>query len=327
MGTVHADAVRGHPGAEVTAVASRTGDTARRLAERCGARALTVPELIESADVDLVCVTTPDHLHADIVEQAAKAGKHVIVEKPFTTSVADADRALEAVRVAGVTAMVLFNHRWVPAYAQAKERIAAGDIGTPRLAYARKNDTIDVPTQMLPWAAQTTCAWFLSSHDIDLVCWLFDDRVASVYATCVDGVLRELDVDTPDAIQAQVRFASGGVATFESCWVYPQTFPTKTDSFVEVVGTDGVIHLDRKAEQIEIATARSFEYPRNLLVRTVHGVPAGAVRDAIWHVLDCIRHGREPLISLESSQHVTSVLAAIHESIATGTVVELSERS
>lgn len=323
MGTVHAEAVSDHHAARVTAVASRHRRSAEQLAERFGGRALEVTDLIESNDVDLVCVATPDHLHADVVERAAKAGKHLIVEKPFTTSVEDADRALAAVRQAGVTAMVLFNHRWVPAYAQARERIANGDIGAPRLAYARKNDTIDVPTRMLPWAAQTTCAWFLSSHDIDLVSWLFDDRVTSVYASAVDGVLSSQGVGTPDAIQAQVRFESGGVATFESCWIYPRAYPTMTDSFVEVIGTDGVIHLDRKVEQIEIATGTSFEYPRNLLVRRVHGAPAGAVRDAIWHVLDCVRSGREPLVSLESSRHVTAVLAAIHESIATGAVVEL----
>lgn len=214
--------------------------------------------------------------------------------------------------------MTLFNHRWVPAYAQAKEQIAAGLIGTPRLGYARKNDRIFVPTRMIPWAADTTCAWFLSSHDIDLVCWLFDDQAIEVYASAVTGVLTGKGVDTPDAIQAQVRFAGGGVATFESCWTYPDTFPTMVDSFVEVIGTDGVIHLDRKREQIEIATEKAFEFPRNLLVRTVHGVPAGATRDAIHHFVDCVRSDTEPLVTLESSRHVTAILAAIHRSIASG---------
>src|SRR5690606_10238253 len=125
----------------------------------------------------------------------------------------------------------------------------------------------------IPWAASTTCAWFLSSHDIDLVCWMFDDQVETVYASAVYGQLRDRGIDTPDAIQAQCRFRGGGVATFESCWIYPNTFPTMTDSFVEVVGERGVIHLDRKQEQIEIATEQRYEYPRNLLLRTVHGVP------------------------------------------------------
>ncbi|MER7332780.1 MULTISPECIES: Gfo/Idh/MocA family oxidoreductase [unclassified Micromonospora] len=319
MGRAHAEILGDHPATRVVAVTSGTRASAEKLAGEHGARVhRDAAALVADPDVEIVVVATPDHLHADIVRAAAEAGKHVLVEKPFTTDPADADRALAAVRRAGVKAMTLFNHRWVPAYAQAQERIAAGAIGRPRLAYARKNDTRYVPTRMIPWADRTTCAWFLSSHDIDLVCWFFDDQVETVYASAVDGVLRDLGVHTPDAIQAQCRFRGGGVATFESCWTYPDTYPTMTDSFVEVVGERGVIHLDRKCEQIEIATDDAYQYPRNLLMRTVHGVPAGAVRDAVWHLVDCVRHDREPLVTLESSRHVTAVLAAIHRSVASG---------
>jgi predicted dehydrogenase len=319
MGRAHANILADHPATRVVAVTSRTRESADKLAGEYGATVHPdAAALIADPDVHIVVVATPDHLHGDMVCAAAEAGKHVLVEKPFTTDPVDADRALAAVRHAGVKAMTLFNHRWVPSYAQAQARVAAGDIGRPRMAYARKNDTRHVPTQMIPWADRTTCAWFLSSHDIDLVCWMFDDEVETVYASAVHGTLRELGVDTPDAIQAQCRFRGGGVATFESCWTYPDTFPTMTDSFVEVVGERGVIHLDRKCEQIEIATDDTYEYPRNLLLRTVHGVPAGAVRDAIWHLVDCVRHDREPLVTLESSRHVTAVLAAIHRSIASG---------
>ena len=319
MGRAHAEAIADHPGSVLTAVSGRTESGARALAEPAGARAHADHEaLVSDPEVDLVVVATPDHLHAEAVVAAADAGKHVLVEKPFTTSVADADRALAAVRRAGIKAMTLFNHRWVPAYAQAKSRIAAGDLGDAVLGYARKNDTIYVPTEMLSWAAGTTPAWFLSSHDIDLLCWLFDDQVVEVYANSVSGVLRGKGIDTSDAIQSQVRFSRGGVATFEACWTYPNTYPTMTDSFVEVIGTSGVIHLDRKCEQIEIATEQSFTDPRNLLVRTVHGRAAGAARDAVWHMVDCVLNDQEPLVTLESSRHVTAVLEAVHASIASG---------
>lgn len=319
MGRAHAKILADHPATRVVAVTSRTRESADKLAAEYGATGhADVAGLLADPAVDIVVVATPDHLHADTVCAAADAGKHVLVEKPFTTDPAEAERALAAVRRAGVKAMTLFNHRWVPAYAQAQARIAAGDIGRPRLAYARKNDTLYVPTRMIPWADRTTCAWFLSSHDIDLVCWMFDDEVETVYASAVHGRLREVGVDTPDAIQAQCRFRHGGVATFESCWTYPDTFPTMTDSLVQVVGERGVIHLDRKCEQIEIATDDKYEYPRNLLLRTVHGVPAGAVRDAVWHFVNCVRHDRDPLVTLESSRHVTAVLAALHRSIDSG---------
>lgn len=319
MGAAYAAELADHPRAELVAVASRTGESARRVAARFGCRMFDDAEaLVADPDLDAVIVATPDHLHGGIAAAAARAGKAVLVEKPLTTSARDARAVVEAVREAGVVASVLFNHRWVPAYAQAQERVRAGDLGAPVVAYARKNDRIFVPTKMIDWADRTTPAWFLSSHDIDLVTWMFGDVPVEVFATAVSGKLRGLGIDTPDAVQAQVRYAGGAVATFESCWVYPDSFPTMVDSFVEVVGTEGVIHLDRKHEQIEIATEHGYTYPRNLLQRTVHGVSAGAVRDCLWHFVDCVATGTEPLVTIESAATTTAVLEALHTSARTG---------
>lgn len=314
MGRGHAEVLAAHPDAELTAVASGHFENAQALAEKYGARPFaTYQELLDSGTVDAVSVTTPDHLHADVMVAAAAAGVHMLVEKPLTTDLAAADRATAAVEKAGVTAMCLYNHRWVPAYAQAQDLMP--QLGAPVLAYARKDDTIFVPTEMIAWAAKTTCAWFLSSHDIDLVTWLFADRIVEVFASARYGKLRSLGIDTPDGVQIQAQFAGGAVATFESAWIYPNTFPTTVDSYVTLVGEDGTIQLDRQAEGISLATDKAYSYPRNMLQRVVHGIPGGAYRDAIDHFVHCARTGTKPLISLDSSRHVTAVLAAAHASI------------
>ncbi|GAB3447371.1 Gfo/Idh/MocA family protein [Actinophytocola sediminis] len=326
MGTGNATVLDSLPGAEVTAVVSRRRADAEALAGQLPAATPVVfdhyDQLIGSGTVDAVVVTTPDHLHADVVVKAANAGLHVLVEKPFTTSVADADACVAAVRAAGVVAMCIFNHRWIPAYAQAKDLIA--DLGAPAVGYARKDDTIYVPTEMLSWAGKTTCAWFLSSHDIDLVTWLFDDEIEQVFATARYGKLRSLGIDTPDAIHIQARFRGGAVATFESAWIYPNTFPTMVDSYVTLVCDDGAIQLDRQQENIVLATDRAVSFPRNMLQRVVHGVRAGAYRDAIAHFVDCATTGTEPLITVESSRHVTAVLEAAHASMDSGQPVAVA---
>lgn len=132
MGSGNARVLDALAQSEVTAVASGSRDGAEKLASELGRRPAVFDDyeqLIGSGTVDAVVVATPDHLHADVVVQAAEAGLHVLVEKPFTTSVEDADRCVRAVRTAGVTAMCIFNHRWVPAYAQAKDLIAG--LGAP----------------------------------------------------------------------------------------------------------------------------------------------------------------------------------------------------
>lgn len=321
MGSAHAAAIAAHPLARLVGVASLPLDNARELAERHGAAVATddYQQLLGNAEVELVIVATPDHLHTEIVIAAADAGKAILVEKPLATSLADADRAVAAVARAGVPAMTLFNHRWIPSYAQAKAELETGRLGRPRMAYARKNDRIYVPTQMLSWARNTTSAWFLSSHDIDLVCWFFgDDRAVETYATAVRGVLDERGITTPDAIQAQVRFASGAVATFESCWIYPDVYPTMTDSFIEIVAERGVVHLDRKDDQVEVATPDAFSYPRTSIMPVIHGAPAGALAMADDHMIRCVIDGTRPLVELAESRHVTAILDAIHRSVESG---------
>jgi predicted dehydrogenase len=330
MGHGNAVALSREPGVSITAVTSRTRASAEKLADVVAEGGATRPrvhdqpeQLLADDGVDAVVITTPDHQHADLVVAAAAAGRHVLVEKPFATSVEDADRALAAVRAAGVIGMCLFNHRWVPAYAQAHTELAS--MGDAAVAYARKNDTITVPTEMINWAGDTSCAWFLSSHDIDLVSWLIRDRVVRVYATARWGVLRGRGIDTPDAIQIHAEYRRGTVATFESAWISPASFPTVVDSYIGIVADGGVIQLDRQAENLVVSRPEGLTYPRTLLQRVTHGVPAGAYRDAIVHWIECCRTGAEPLVTLESSRDVTAVLAAAHESLRTRRPVDLDE--
>ncbi len=318
MGEGHAAATFQDPRAKLVGVASLEG--AEGVAKRFGAEVATrdYRELLKRKDIDLVLVATPDHLHFEICKAAIEAGKHVLVEKPLTVDLDEADKLIEIVKRSGLKLMACFSHRWIPSYWATHERVAASKIGRPVMAYARKNDRIWVPTKMLGWAAGTTPAWFLSSHDIDLVTWWMGDRATEVYATAVWGVLRKRGIETPDAVQAQVRFAGGGVATFESCWIYPDTFPSMTDSYIELVGEAGVIHLDRKDEQLHVASEEAYEWPRIAIMPKIAGKQQGALTEVVQHFIACVRDDKQPLVTLESSRQVTAILDALHRSIASG---------
>jgi predicted dehydrogenase len=326
MGEMHAKIYNRHPACELAAIADRNLDRARALAGKFNIPAVFAShqEMLAGADLDVVSVCTPDFAHAEAVVAAADAGKHVLVEKPLAMSVAEVEAVMSAARRNRVKIMTQFSHRWVPSYSQTKDLLSGGSLGTPVLAYARKNNPIFVPTEMIRWAGQTTPSWFLSSHDIDLVCWWFGSEPEEVYANAVRKVLVAQGIDTPDAIQAQVRFADGAVATFEACWSYPNTFPSMPDSFIEVITTGAAIHLDRKREQIEVSTAEAFKYPRNLLAYTYgDGEIHGAVPLSLHHFIKCVLEDREPSVTLESSLRVTRILEAIHRSIEARAPVRL----
>lgn len=331
MGKGNAQALSAETNVVVTAVTSGTAANAEALAATLAERQGRAPTVHPSADelladdqVDAVVITTPDDLHGEMMVQAANAGKHILCEKPFTTSVAEADAAVDAIEANGVVAMCLFNHRWVPAYAQAKELLA--DLGQASVGYARKDDTIFVPTEMIKWADRTTCAWFLSSHDIDLMNWLVDDQVVRVFATASWGKLRSMGIETPDSMQIQAEYSRGTVATFESAWIYPNTFPTTVDSYVTLACAEGAVQIDRQKENVVLATNDGYTYPRNMLQRSMHGIPSGAYRDAIVHWVNCCLTGDQPLIDVRSSRNVTAVLEAAHESITTRQPVDVSTR-
>jgi predicted dehydrogenase len=319
-GRNHASVLADYHRSELIAVCSRQAQAAAALAQKYAAPHVYTDyqELLRLPELDAVIIATPDFAHHDLAVAAAQAGKHVLIEKPLTTDLAEADHILAEVRRAGVTGMTLFNHRWVPAYYLAKQRLASGELGRPLTAYARKNDVIYVPTEMIHWAAQTTCAWFLSSHDIDLVSWYFDDEAVEVRANGVRQVLAGRGLDTYDAIQALVTFKRGGSAVFESSWIYPNTFPTMVDSWIALTCEQGVIQLDRQQEQLSIASPQRFEFPRSLLLAEMTGHPSGAVRQCLGHWIDCALDGQPPLISLEHSRQVTAILDAVHRSLASG---------
>jgi predicted dehydrogenase len=321
MGEQYVRIYQAHPAARITAISTRRADRLAEIGDRYGVegRHTDFRELIARNDIDAVCVATPDHAHHAPVRAALEAGKHVLCEKPFTTDLAEADDILRLARGRPRQKLqVAFNHRWLSSYHQGAVAIRNKEIGRPVSGYARKNDTIYVPTDMIAWAAATTPIHFLGAHDIDLMRWYFEDEPVTAYARGVKGVLTGRGVDTWDVVQAMVSFQDGAIATFEAAWIYPNVFPTLTDSFVEVIGTDGHLHFDRKRESIEMSTAKQFTYPKTFLLAEVFGRMRGAFVECLSDFVSAIRDDTEPRVTALDGRQVSAVLDAISRSLSSG---------
>jgi predicted dehydrogenase len=282
-------------------------------------------KMLERQDLDAVVVATPDPHHYEPTRAVLESGRHALVEKPFTTNTAEADALIRLSQRVGRIIQVTFNHRWLSAYHQAKATIAAGGIGTPLAGYARKNDTIFVSTEHLSWAGETTPAWFLSSHDIDLMRWWLASEPVEARAWGRKEVLTAMGIPTYDIIQAQVKFASGAFVTFESAWVYPNTFPAIVESFMEVIGSAGHIHMDRKCESIEVSTQEKFSYPKGFLSTEIFGRLRGAFPSCLEDFLFALREGKEPRVTAFDGRQVTATLEAIHKSLESGGTEKVAE--
>ena len=128
-GAMHARSALGLDDVRVVAVAALPLDQAAALAKECGARVATAEEICAAPDVDLVVVATPTHLHAEYAMAAAKAGKHVFVEKPLGLSRADSERAVAACAEHKVTLAVGYNWRFQPALREVKRMLQDGRLG------------------------------------------------------------------------------------------------------------------------------------------------------------------------------------------------------
>jgi predicted dehydrogenase len=303
IGEVHAHAAR-RAGAHLVGVAASTPANARAAAARLGAdRAFADAEaLATAADVDVVHICTPNHLHAPIAEAALAAGKHVICEKPLATSVPEARRLVAAASAAGLVATVPFVYRFYPLLREARARVTSGAIGPVRLLHGsylqdwlatESDDNWRVDPEL---AGASRAFADIGSHWCDLVEFVTGDRLVAVCAESVtvvperitatgahafasaggapapaDGAGQRRAVTTEDVTVVIFR-TRGGVA---GSVVVSQVSPgRKNHLHVEVAGADATLSFDQEQpESLWVGRRASSE----LVVRDpAHLDPAAA---------------------------------------------------
>lgn len=312
----HAEVYATHPDAELAAVCDLDVKRAQKLAKGFGARVYgDVEEMLAGSDIDAVAVVTPDFAHAAPCVAAARAGKHVLVEKPLGTTRKDALAICRAAKRARVQVMVDFHNRWNPPVWKIKEDVEEGKIGKVVSAYCRLNDCIWVPLEMLPWASKSSILWFLGSHSVDTLSWLISDRVKRVYAVMRKGILKKKGVDVPDLYQSTLEFRKGAVAQVESSWIIPNTNPYVNDYKLNITGEKGMFNMDFSHNQLlERFLEDKADHPDFLCKPHVQGRATGLAYDSIRDFVDCVASGRPVKVPLQDSLNVTMTILAIMKS-------------
>ncbi|MCS7112613.1 MAG: Gfo/Idh/MocA family oxidoreductase [Nitrososphaerota archaeon] len=325
QGERHAAAYAKHPLSKLVAVADIDRSRAEYIARVYGAEAYFTDyhKLLEMDEIEAVSIVTPDFLHRDPCIAAAEAGKHVLVEKPMATSVDDCLAMIDACRRAGVKLMVAFHNRWNPVFVQTKHSVSNGDLGKLIYAYARLNDTIYVPTKMLPWASRSSSLWFLGSHTIDLLLWLFEEKPFKVYGFQRSVKLRSMGIDTPDLYGYILHFRDA-VAFGENLWILPDGSPTIAEFKLELVGDKGCIYTDHsRGRSIEKVTDK-YSIPDTYVYYNLYGKPSGFTVECVNHFIECVVEDREPMVRGEDGLAVTTVISSILESLKKSGEIYLS---
>ena len=264
--------------------------------------------VLKDPDIDAVILATPHSQHAEQVIAAARAGKHIFVEKPFTLTRASAEQAVAAVKAAGVTMALGHNRRFLPPMVELGRRLRRGELGTILHVEANMSSNSASGYRTGMWRAsreESPAAGMAGSgiHMVDAMLWHFG-RIRDVNVLSVQRVLEgELD----DTASMLFRFANG-MTGYLACLA--ATRPTWR---FQVFGQKG---------SIELRDETRFEF------RPVEGAPEVIefpkidTQRAILEAFADAAEGRQAFpISLDEAVEGTAVFEAVARSARSGAAV------
>ncbi len=249
------DSVQGRNDAGIRFVSGCTGrpERAAEWAARQGVRILPdFDAVLADPAVKAVAIASPHQMHADQVVAAARAGKHVFVEKPFTMTKASAQAAVDACREAGVVMALGHNRRFLPAVAQMKALLADGSLGTLLHVEGQFSGPGAIAYKPGMWRASRAESPLggmggMGIHMVDMMVNLAG-RIAEV---TVQSHARVIDNGLDDTTAALLRFESGATANFATLAYAPRYWRIAlfgTDGIAELVGHERLSFTPREGE-------------------------------------------------------------------------------
>lgn len=241
LGFFHASNIHHRvPHARIEKVFALEEDAVKNAAHKLGIQNWTtnLDEVLEDDNIEAVVITTPNHTHANLIKQAARSGKHIFVEKPFTLTVEEAYDTIEVLQENNVICQVGHMRRFDPSYQEAKRRIAQGDIGEPIYFKAIGRDPDTPPESFI----KTSGSFFqdFTIHDFDAARYLMDSEIYSIRSfgrVLVDDFLNKYN--DFDQAHSLLTFDSGAIGDIESSRNAGYGYDIRS----EIIGKEGTIQL------------------------------------------------------------------------------------
>lgn len=324
-------------GIELVAVADVVAEKAEAARARYGARLATTDyrEVLERPDIQAVVIATTIATHAPIAIEALRAGKHVLLQKPIATSLAEADQVIAAARASGCKLQVEPAHRLHPLAQRARHLIAEGAIGQVCLVKARSAHG-GPPDR--PWFYRRdqggSVVFDMGVHALH---WLLAvagpaRRVTafartSVPVRTVNGQPVEVDIEDNAVLLLDLQNGALGVVVTNYC-TQAQLVPQ-----VEIYGTAGTLYLNapqgglllysQRAQYCGesgwlVATREVGHQARVLDVAGLRDTPTMRAVSSLEHFIECLRTGRDPVPSGEDARHTLEIMVRALTAAETG---------
>ncbi len=332
----HTHAINEIENAQVVAAFSRTKANGEKVAGLAGRQCRIYDDLdamLKHPGLDVVCICTPSGAHMEPAVKAARAGKHVAVEKPLEINLARCDAIIDACEQAGVRLCTIFPSRFSPANLRLKEAVEGGrfgrlTLGDTHVKWWRTQDYYDSGGWRGTWNLDGGGALMNQAiHNVDLLYWLMGDVDSIVAHT---ATLAHTRIEVEDTAVAGLRFKNGALGMIEAATsAYPGLLK-RTE-----------IHGDRGSARVEQDDVTLWEFQEKVpsdhaLIAAIAGRSAlnsGASdprgishlghRDQLVDFLEAIDGGRAPLVDGREGRKSVEIIRAIYQSARAGRAVSL----
>ncbi|MFB9278409.1 Gfo/Idh/MocA family oxidoreductase [Cohnella cellulosilytica] len=323
-GMIHARNFRSSvPYAKLVAVADPHEQTARE-----AARELELDhgytdyrQALMNDAVDAVVVVTPTVYHKEIVVAAARAGKHVLCEKPMAMNPEECEEMIQACAEAGVKLQVAFMRRFDESFLEAKRQVEEGMIGDVVLVKSLTRG----PSTPQPWMYDLKMSngplAEVNSHDIDTLRWFLGSEFSSVYA--IGGNYRNKDVadrypDFYDNVVLTGSARNGKLGVIDGAVSVGYGY----DARVEILGTEGVIFIGQTHEKT-LVTANGGKQLTRPFMNSWRSLYKDAYLAEDTHFIACILEDRQPRVGGIDGKMAAAVVHAGNASLARKAIVQL----
>ena len=326
----HFDAIAKVDGLRLTAVSDNIEERARATGESLGIPwYANYDEMLKKADADVITVATPSGLHSAQGVAAAKAGKHVITEKPMAITLEQADALVEATDKAGVRLFVVKQNRLNPAIQLLKRAVDKGRFGRIFLAnttvrWNRPQEYYDSAPWRGTWEFDGGAFMNQASHYVDLIQWLVGP-VESVVAKTATQARR---IEAEDSGVAVLKFRNGALGVIE---VNVLTHPRNWEGSISIMGEKGTAKIGGTAvNRVEHWAFSEYDDDDKQVEAAATTPPSvyGFGHEGYYrNVLSVLRGEAQPETDGRAGRKSLELILGIYESAKLGREVPLPLRS
>ena len=325
----HFDAIRNVEGLRLSAVADSDPERARAAGEEQRVPCYTsYTEMLSAAECDIVTIATPSGLHSAQGVAAARAGKHVITEKPMAITLDQADALVEACDAAGVKLFVVKQNRLNPAVQLLKRAVDKGRFGRIYLAnttvrWNRPQEYYDAASWRGTWEFDGGAFMNQASHYVDLIQWLLGPVESVVAKTATQA--RKIEAE--DSGVAVLKFRSGALGVIE---VNVLTYPRNWEGSITIIGERGTAKIGGTAvNKVEHWMFADYDDDDKVVESAATNPPSvyGFGHEGYYrNVLSVLRGQAQPETDGRAGRKSLELILGIYESAKTGRDVPLPLR-